>query len=415
MHSVTSNGRQYRWPAQPVVVVCLDGCEPDYLGSDGGGYLERAISNGRMPYLEQIRRTATFETADSIIPSFTNPNNLSIVTGVPPSVHGISGNFFYDVERDREIMMNDPVLLRTSTIFRAFQQKGANIAIVTAKDKLRRLLGHQLDFGQGGAVCFSAEQCSSTTLEENGIDNAFEKVALPVPDVYSGALSEYVFAAGLKLLRDTYPDIIYLSTSDYIQHKHAPGSSVADDFCAMIDGYLQQMHDSGAVIALTADHGMKAKHNVEGQPNIVYLEPLLQGRYNGRIILPITDPYVVHHGALGGFATLYLDDPGIAEHVIDILSTTPGIELALSRRDACRQFELPADRVGDIVVIACDHWVLGHSADYHDLATLKEPLRSHGGLSEQRVPFIVSQPLYGLSLDRLHNYDIFDAVLNHTG
>jgi len=415
--SVTSNGRQYRWPRQPVVVVCLDGSEPGYPGSDGGGYLDQAIGKGCMPYLEQVRRTGMFGIAESIIPSFTNPNNISIVTGAPPSAHGISGNFFYDTERDQEVMMNDPALLRTSTIFQAFQEEGADIAIVTAKDKLRRLLGHQLEFGQDGAVCFSAENCCNTTLEENGIDNAFELVGLPAPDVYSGALSEYVFAAGLKLLQKVHPDILYLSTSDYIQHKHRPGTPAANAFYAIIDGYLEQIHDSGAVIALTADHGMKAKHDFQGRPNIVYLAPLLRsrlGQHEARIILPITDPYVIHHGALGGFATIYLDDPGISETILGILSATPGIELALNRHEACRRFQLPPDRLGDIVVIASNHWVLGHSEDYHDLAALKEPLRSHGGLSEQRVPFIVSRPVSGLSLERLRNYDIFDAVLNHT-
>jgi phosphonoacetate hydrolase len=185
----------------------------------------------------------------------------------------------------------------------------------------------------------------------------------------------------------------------------------------MIDSYLERIHDLGAVIALTADHGMKAKHDFQGRPNIVYLAPLLRsrlGQHEARIVLPITDPYVVHHGALGGFATIYLDDPGISEKLLKILSATPGIELALNRQEACRRFELPPDRLGDIVVIASNHWVLGHSEDYHDLAALKEPLRSHGGLSEQRVPFIVSRPVSGLSLERLRNYDIFDAVLNHT-
>ena len=28
---IAVNGRTYRWPERPLVVVCVDGCEPDYI------------------------------------------------------------------------------------------------------------------------------------------------------------------------------------------------------------------------------------------------------------------------------------------------------------------------------------------------------------------------------------------------
>ena len=59
-----------------------------------------------------------------------------------------------------------------------------------------------------------------------------------MPSVYSADLSEFVFAAGVKLMERYRPDIMYLSTTDYIQHKHAPGTKVANDFYRMMDGYL---------------------------------------------------------------------------------------------------------------------------------------------------------------------------------
>jgi len=417
MRYVTCNNRKYRWPDRPVVVICLDGSEPGYPLSDGGGYIDRAIENGQMPYLASIKNCGLFRTADATIPSFTNPNNISIVTGTPPAVHGISGNYFYDVESDAEVMMNDPVFLRVGTIFKAFHDQGARIAIVTAKDKLRRMLGHQLDFRQGSAICFSAEKCQLTTLTENGIDNADQLTDLPPPDVYSGALSEYVFSTGLKLLDTWAPDILYLSTSDYIQHKHAPGTPTADAFYNMIDHHLLKMQAHNAVIALTADHGMKAKHDSTGQPNIVFLKPLIDELLSSdrfRIILPITDPYVVHHGALGGFATIYVDDPADVQPICNKLSAHKGIELVLEGPIACEKLSLPTDRVGNIVVISSSEWVLGHSRQYHDLSALSEPLRSHGGLSEQRVPFILNHAASQLSENTtLRNYDIFDAALNH--
>jgi phosphonoacetate hydrolase len=143
--------------------------------------------------------------ADCVMPSFTNPNNLSIVTGVPPSVHGICGNFFFDPERGEEVMMNDPRYLRVGTILAAFSDAGAKVAVITAKDKLRKLLGHKM---QG--ICFSSEKADQVTLAENGIENVLERVGMPVPSVYSAALSEFIFVAGVKLMERERPDLMYL-------------------------------------------------------------------------------------------------------------------------------------------------------------------------------------------------------------
>ncbi|HEU5323654.1 MAG TPA: phosphonoacetate hydrolase, partial [Methylomirabilota bacterium] len=377
----TVNGRRYAWPRRPLVVVCVDGCEPDYI--------TRAVAAGAMPYLAGARRTGTHLVGDCVIPSFTNPNNLSIVTGAPPAVHGICGNYFYDRQADAEVMMNDPKYLRSDTILAAFTRAGASVAVVTAKDKLRRLLGHGLR-----GVCFSAEKADATTEAEHGVADGLALVGLPLPSVYSAALSEFVFAAGVRLLEAVRPDITYLSTTDYVQHKHAPGTVAANEFYRMIDTYLSKLDALGATLALTADHGMNAKTDAAGAPNVVYLQDLLDGWLGAgraRVILPITDPYVVHHGALGSFATVYL--PAGSAGVAERLAGRPGIELVLDRAEACRRFELPEDRMGDLVVIAERHAVLGTSAARHDLSGLDAPLRSHGGLSEQRVPIILNRPL----------------------
>ena len=414
---VEANGREYAWPVNPVVVVCIDGSEPDYEGSDCGGYIEQAMKAGAMPFLSEAVAGGTMRLADSVVPTFTNPNNLSIITGAPPSVHGICGNFFYDREADAEVLMNDPKLLRAGTIFQAFEKAGAKIAVVTAKDKLRALLGNGLTFGAGGSICFSAEKADQASLEVNGIENVLELTGLPLPTVYSADLSEFVFAAGVRLLETVRPDILYLSTTDYIQHKHAPGSEGANAFYRMMDGYFAKLDALGATLALTADHGMKAKHDANGDPDVIYLQTVMDewlGEGQARVICPITDPYVVHHGALGGFATIYLADGDKTADVVSRLLALDGIEAALSREEGCRRFELPPDRVGDVMVISTRHKALGTSRERHDLSGLKEPLRSHGGLSEQKVPLIVNRPAPSLAPDRrLRNFDIFDVVLNH--
>ena len=401
--ALTVNGRTYFWPARPLVVVCVDGCEPDYV--------TRAVAAGAMPYLGDVLVRGTSRLADCVVPSFTNPNNLSIVTGAPPSVHGICGNYFYDPEAAAEVLMNDPKYLRTGTILAAFSRAGATVAAVTAKDKLRGLLGAGL-----AGICFSAERAEETTEAEHGIADARQFVGRPVPSVYSAELSEFVLAAGVRLMESQRPDILYLSTTDYIQHKHAPGTAEANRFYAMLDGYLARLDVLGATVALTADHGMNAKTDAGGAPNVIYLQDLLDGWLGAglaRVILPITDPYVVHHGALGSFATVYLP-PGVeAGGVLARMMALQGMECVLDRPEACRRFELPEDRMGDVVAISRRDTVIGTSQGRHDLSGLDAPLRSHGGLSEQTVPLLLNRPTPGLALDvRLRNFDIFDVALN---
>jgi phosphonoacetate hydrolase len=401
--NVTANGRSYGWPRVPAIAICLDGCEP--------AYLDEAIKAGLMPALERIKKKGTVRFAHSVIPSFTNPNNLSIATGRPPSVHGICGNYLYNPETGDEVMMNDPKFLRAPTIFKAFYDAGAKVAVVTAKDKLRALLGHGLAYDDGRAVCFSSEKSDTTTKAANGIDNASKWLGRPVPEVYSAELSEFVFAAGVKLLKEFGPDVMYLTTTDYVQHKYAPGVKEANDFYEMFDKYLAELDALGAAIVVTADHGMKPKHHADGSPNVVYVQDLLDewlGKDAARVILPITDPYVVHHGALGSFATAYLPKGADREAIMAKLRKVEDIILVLGREEGCARFELPEDRMGDIILISGENKTIGTSEHRHNLAALDEPLRSHGGLTEQEVPFIVNRVLPDLRNEpKLRNFDAF--------
>jgi phosphonoacetate hydrolase len=300
-------------------------------------------------------------------------------------------------------MMNDPKYLRVGTILAAFGKAGASVAVVTAKDKLRALLGKDLD-----GTCFSAEKADEGTLA---------LVGKPRPSVYSADLSEFVFAAGVKLMQSRKPDLMYLSTTDYVQHKAAPGSAAANDFYAMMDGYLAQLDALGATIALTADHGMNDKVGADGRPNAIYLQDLLDewlGRGTARVILPITDPYVVHHGALGSFATVYLPAGADLQGTIARLAGIAGVQVALSNAEACARFELPPDRLGDVIVISEKNVVLGTGRARHDLSGLDAPLRSHGGISEQAVPLLFNRRTAGIpGKQRLRNFDVMDVALNH--
>lgn len=401
--NISVNGRNYAWPRVTAIAICLDGCEP--------AYLDEAIKAGLMPALVKIKEKGTVRMAHSVIPSFTNPNNMSIATGRPPSVHGICGNYLYERETGKEVMMNDPRFLRAPTIFKAYYDAGARVAVVTAKDKLRALLGHGLAFDDGRAICFSSEKSDKTTKAEHGLDNAAAWLGKAVPEVYSAELSEFVFAAGVKLLKTFKPDVMYLTTTDYVQHKYAPGVPEANAFYEMFDKYLAQLDTLGAAIVVTADHGMKPKHKADGSPDVIYVQDLLDewlGKDAARVILPITDPYVVHHGALGSFATAYLPDDADRADIMARLAKIEGMDVVLDNAAACERFELPNDRIGDIVFLSTENMTLGTSEHRHDLAALNEPLRSHGGLTEQVVPFIVNRKLPDLpDAPALRNFDAF--------
>ncbi len=406
--TVSVNGRTYAWPQAPLVVICCDGSEPDYM--------EVARAKGHMPNLDRVIAKGANRRGLSAMPSFTNPNNLSIVTGRPPAVHGICGNYLIDPATGAETMMNDPKWLRAPTIFEAFQKAGAKVAVVTAKDKLRLLLGKGLVF-DGSAVCFSSECADKATIKDNGIDKVCDMVGMGVPEVYSAELSEFVFAAGVKLLAAMRPDLMYLSTTDYVQHKFAPGTAGANSFYAMMDRYLGELDRAGAIVVIVADHGMKDKHLATGEPDVIYLQDVLDAKFGvgqTKVILPITDPYVVHHGALGSFATVYAYGPAVAD-VMGTIAAQDGIDVVLNRIDGCARFELPEDRMGDVIVISGGpkaSKVIGSSRGSHDLSGLKEPLRSHGGLTEQEVPVIVNRRLAGLS-GTVRNFDAFAIGCNH--
>jgi len=388
---------------KPVVVICLDGSQKEYL--------DRASQSKLTPNLDKIVKEGEFILAHSAIPSFTNPNNISIVTGQPSAVHGICGNFFYTPSTNKEVMMNDPQYLRAPTIFQKFYEQGSKIAVITAKDKLRSLLGNGLNFNENRAICFSSEKSDQTTIEQNGIEKVNEWLNMPVPEVYSQGLSEFVMKAGVKILNEFKPDIMYLSTTDFIQHKYEPGHEIANQFYQMFDDNIGLLNDNDISLVITADHGMKAKTNINGDPNAIFLEDLLKEKFpqeNFKVILPITDPYVVHHGSLGSFAMIYVENQSLISNVVAEIQKVPEIEEVMNKQEACSAYHLPEDRSGDIICMSSESFTIGSSKSKHDLSSLKEPLRSHGGLHEREVPFILNSSKSDITNQgQIYNYDAF--------
>jgi phosphonoacetate hydrolase len=405
---VEANGRKYAPPKRPTVVIVVDGFDP--------AYLEHGFVSGALPTMKSFKESGFVGLADCSIPSTTNTNNTSIVTGVPPAVHGINGNYYLDSETGKEIMITDASRLRCGTILGALSRAGVQTAVVTAKDKLLKLLAYQMS-----GIAFSSECARNANLEENAIEDVEKLVGRPQPDQYSADLSLFALDAGVAILSSRRPSLMYLSTSDYVQHKHAPTEPEADAYHHAVDAVVGKLIALGATVAITADHGMNDKSTADGTPNVVYLEDELNSQFGAgsvRVICPIADPFVRHHGALGSFVRVHLRKPGDVLGMMSFSRSRPGIELVLDRRQVCDEFQLPLDREGDFAVFSDRNTVVGARREDHDLSLLAgHRLRSHGGLAERRVPFLLSRPLNAVYRERvrvggLYNYDIFDFALN---
>lgn len=412
--TITLHGRTYDLPTRPTVAVCVDGFDPEYL--------QCGIEDGITPNLASFVEHGFCAIAKSVMPSLTNPNNLSIITGAPTSVHGMSGNYYLDSKTGKEIMITDAALLTGSTILAEMAKVGVQVTAITAKDKLRRILCAGLDPAKDGSVCFSAQYARDATLSDHGIANVEDWLGKPQPEQYSGDLSLFVLDAGIKLLEEGRTGIYYLTLSDFIQHHYAPRSKESDAFMKSLDERLGKLVSLGAVVGVTGDHGMSDKCHPDGSPNVLFLEDVLNERwpqYGARVICPIADPFVRHHGALGGFVRVHFlkEEPNEVKlsEILEDVRAFPLVEVAYDGPTAAEIFDTPAEREGGLAVVSVKNAVIGSRADEHDLSMMKDHrLRSHGGISEQEIPLLKSEPLRGeAKKDGWRNFDVYDVVLNY--
>ena len=409
MASFQANNRTYNPPSQPIAVICIDGCADEYI--------TESIAQGYMPRLEAMVKAGYRGMVRGALPSFTNVNNSAIVTGAPPSVTGICGNFFLNPETGEEVMMNSPEFRRCETLLTAAADAGRKVAFITAKEKLRTVLGDGIV--ERGGIVFSTEKVKEAKAETHGVDNAEEIIGKPQPEIYSGDASIYVLEAGAALVEQGRADFLYLSLTDFMQHKYAPHQQESLDFHKAIDEQIGRLLDAGCIVAATADHGMNAKNDNSGEPKVVYVQTLLHEKFGAEgisVICPITDPYVVHHGALGSLVMVHLEDPSRAEELIDYLLRLDGITEVYDREMASLRLELAPDRIGDICVLSGRDVVVGKTPADHDLSVLTGGLRSHGGRYEEMVPLLLSEPLNQeyrrIAQGDPRNFDVFAFACN---
>jgi phosphonoacetate hydrolase len=356
------------------VVACLDGLDPAYLA---------AVDT---PNLDAIADAGGSGTCRCVVPSLTNVNNASIVTGASPGTHGVTGNSYYDPRTDDLVQMDDPSFLRCETRLRELAVAGGSVAALVAKRKLERLVG------RGCEPALSAQDPPGWIEREVG----------EAPGIYSGEASRWLLDAALSVLEAAAPDLLCVSTTDVVPHKHAPGEPEADEWVRALDDRLGRLVDRGVDLVATADHGMNHKSRR------VDLDALLaEEGYDAEVVRLIRDDHTYHHRNLGGAAYLYLRGEGRAGggDGLGWLASADGVDEVLPAPEAAARFDLPPDRIGDAMVLGTEDSVFGPVGD--DAGTHDEvDLRSHGSVHERVVPYVTTEDA---TLE--HNLEAFDPLL----
>ncbi len=333
------------------IFICLDGCGQEY------------IEQSDTPNIDRIAKEGFYWIGQSVIPSVTNVNNVSIITGSPPSVHGITSNYYYDRESKQGVFMESPDFLLTETVLQKAKKAGLSTAALTTKDKLANILGIDVD---------------TVVSAESPQDWLLNKLRQP-GHIYSAEINVWLFRALLAVLEEKQPDVIYLATTDYMMHKFPPDAEESREHINALDKLLGDvLNEYDVQVFITADHGMSDKTAA-----IDLAQILLNQGIKAEAIPIIKDRYVAHHGNLGGAAYIYADEKDV-DKAVKVLKDIPGVEGVFLQDDAAEKFNLYKERIGDIFVLAGRDYVFGSL----EKPMVEVSIRSHGSRYESEVPII---------------------------
>ncbi len=339
------------------IIICLDGTSPQYL------------AKSETPNLDALAREGFSTTGQAIVPTVTNVNNTTIVTASFPETHGITSNYFLDQSSGKEFYMESAEFLLTDTIFRRIAEKGSKSALLTAKDKLKTLIQ------DGTTIAESAERPSAWLADRIG----------PPPDIYSIEVNHWLFRAAINLLTEEAPDLLYISTTDYVTHTFAPDDDRSQWNINQLDSLLGEILNVSAdiEIVVTADHGMNLKTYALDLNRI-----MKDARIKANAIPIIKDRHIVHHQNLGGSAYVYLNDPSTLAEATAVLKEEKGIEAVLSSAEAAKLYHLHPGRIGHLFVLADADTVFGALPSARE----EVKIRSHGSLHERDIPIYAFGP-----------------------
>lgn len=372
---INSVNSELKLKQRKILIICIDAGSHDYLEASD------------VPNIRKMAEIGFYKQAHSVIPSVTNVNNVSIVTGTFPKTHGITSNYYLDRNTGEGTYIEDSTFLLAPTIFEIAKKKKSvdKTALFVTKQKLLRILQAETD------IAVAAEAPSDEYIDAIG----------PVEPIYSCEINWWLLRAVQYTLIKHNPDLVYCSTTDWVQHKYAPHEELSQIHMFKLDKIIGEIVDDNPnrEIYITADHGMEEKTAAIDPSQI-----LKQCGISANSIPIIKDRYEAHHSNLGGAAYVFLDHQRDLETAIQTLKNTQGIEEVYSAPDAAQIFSLHPDRIGDIFVLADKETVFG----VLDVPNEKVSLRSHGSRHESYVPivgynspFSVSDFTYNLDIGRL--------------
>ena len=370
------------------VIITVDGLDPEYLETCDA------------PNLMSLARQGFYNVGKSMMPSVTNVNNVSIVTGLYPAEHGISSNYRLVRETGEDIYMESGEYILSETMFQRAKRVGARTVMSTSKDKLRTLLS------AGADRAVSSERAPGWAIEGAG----------EPPPIYSLEVNGWTIRAASHAMKLEHADIVYISTTDFAMHTYAPEEPESQQHISILDEAIGELvgDHPDVTLFLTADHGMNPKSRM-----IDLADVLERSGIRADAVPIIKDRYVVHHNNLGGCMFIYLDadQASRADEAAEVLRDTHGVERVYSREDAAAELRLYYDRIGDLVVTGDVATVFGPKelADSWDDTGAGQSLRSHASAHEQDIPIIgyngdFSEFEFGENRD-IGRY-VFERVLN---
>lgn len=347
-------------PPRRVLIFLIDGFDPDYIRST------------RLPSLAALMQ-AGGSTLDGhgVLPSLTNVNHISLLAGTYPERHGLCANFYLDRDSGSEVFMDQAAFVREPLLFERVKALGWTTALVTAKEKLTRLLRRGLDL--------SVDMTSAPA-------DLVAKVG-PAPNIFSMEINLWVLEMAREVAARHTPQLLYVATTDYPQHKLPPAHPEMQRYLLDADrliGQIVETYDLDRdLVVLTADHGMNAKTR-----SVSPVCWLAEAGIRAKGVPLIRDGLYAHHRDLGGALYLYLEDPEQTNRARELLSRAPGIDAVVARHEAA-EVRLPPERVGDLVCLGQRDWALG-VWDRGDAVREEEGLRSHGSFHEQTIPMVMA-------------------------
>jgi arylsulfatase A-like enzyme len=317
--------------------------------------------------------------ARAAMPTRTNPNHATLLTGLLPESHGITGNDAWDRTRGALAKLESPDDLEAETLF----------TIVETTDPARVTVGAFSKAKLGRLFAASRHQRAPDVLWA------------PEEGAHLGVASDMeTMEAFLKATADREPDLaaINLSEVDRVAHEQGPAATMGArrDADAAIGRLVDDLRARGrfdrALLIVTADHGFDAIAPTRARPHPVVV---LADRFRESGIAS------VHVAADGGVAHIVADgitDGHAPESAIAALAWAAGVAWretgvadvlarvrvpgVTSLGTAHPEWGLEHERTGDLLVVAAPGYTF---ADPGDTVTASF-LGNHGSPREMRVP-----------------------------